>query len=260
MFHIPIFPVIGIIGMFFLMGCQSTYPTLSFAAHLYDESDSINGPVPHFLQAVENQQADILLWGGDVSDFGALAPSAWVSLEKKWTGKSFIAYGNHDLATPEEYNQKRIDSLPPFQFYELSDSVKLVVFQTVGRSNFAIDSVVFKAEMSAFPVQILIMHHPLFWDGREPFWKPNAEVGEEMYQMNPNQNFRSSWLPLLQQEAKSGKQIWCLAGDFGKFQTQQHQIQNGIHFLGVGGNGEKVDFLLLKPMKNRYSYQIISHP
>jgi hypothetical protein len=36
--------------------------------------------------------------------------------------------------------------------------------------------------------------------------------------------------------------------------------KNGIHFLGVGGNGEKVDFLLLKPMKNRYSYQIISHP
>jgi len=104
------------------------------------------------------------------------------------------------------------------------------------------------------------MHHPLFWDGGDSFWKPNAEVGEEMYQMYQNQNFRSSWLPLLQQEAKSGKQIWCLAGDFGKFQTQQHQIQNGIHILGVGGNGEKVDFLLLKPMKNRYSFQILSHP
>lgn len=260
MFRIPIFPILGIIGMFFFQGCQAQLPRISFAGHLYNESDSSNGPVPAFLSKVEAENPDFFLWGGDVSDFGALSPSTWVDFEKKWRNKSFLAYGNHDLASPQGYHQNLIDSLIPFQFFELSDSVKLVVFQTVQKVNYQIDTAVFRAEMQAFPIQILIMHHPLFWDGNEPNWKPNAGVGKEPYEIQEGQNFRTTWLPLLQQEAKKGKQIWCLAGDFGKFQIQQHQIQNGIHFLGIGGNGEKMTFLILKPKKNRYSFQIISHP
>jgi len=260
MVRIPIFPLFGIIGMFFLTSCQSSLPSISFAGHLYDENDSINGPVPSFLNSMDAKNADYYLLGGDVSDFGSLSPSAWVNWEKKWQNKTYIAYGNHDLADPNGYHQEKIDSLSPFQFFELSDSVKLVVFQTVQKFNFNIDSVVFHAEMDRFPVQIMLMHHPLFWDGLDSAWKPNAGYGKELYQIQLGQNFSTTWLPLLQQQAKKGKQIWCLAGDFGKFQLEQHQIKEGIHYVGAGGNGKQMKFVFLKSKQNRYSIQFISSP
>ena len=258
--RIPIFPALGIIGMFFLMGCQSPLPTISFAGHLYNESDSLNGPVNEFLTKVEAQNPDVFLWGGDVSDFGAMAPSTWVNFDKKWKGRSYLAFGNHDLASPQGYDQKSIDSLPPFQFFELSDSVKLVVFQTVQKSNFDIDSVVFMAEMENYPVQILLMHHPLFWNLVDSSWKPNAGYGSESYQISTDQNFRSTWMPLLQEQANNGHQIWCLAGDFGKLQLQNHQFSKNIHFVGVGGNGKAFKFAMLKPTRNRYSIQFYPQP
>jgi hypothetical protein len=258
--RIPIFPALGIIGMFFLMGCQSSLPWISFAGHLYNESDSSNGPVYEFLTKVEAQNPDVFLWGGDVSDFGAMAPSTWVNFEKKWKDRSYLAFGNHDLASPQGYEQKAIDSLPPFQFYELSDSVKLVIFQTVQKSNFRIDSVVFMAEMNLYPIQILLMHHPLFWDGVDSSWKPNAGYGSESYQISTDQNFHSTWMPLLQEQANRGHQIWCLAGDFGKLQLQNHRFLKNIHFVGVGGNGKAFNFAMLKPKRNRYSIQFIPHP